>query len=511
MAKKVKATRTINPLHFEDLEPHRFEDLVRRLLYSFRDWSNIEATGRGGSDEGFDIRAWEANDAVTNVNDAGEEGIRRGEGHLWQVQGKREKTIAPGKMRTLIDQGVDGAQPPYGYILAAATNISKTAYDAFREKLREKGVTEFYFWGKDHLEDQLFLPENDEILFTFFGLSLSPQRRSRTAELKFSINNKNKILKSIFGTEPLAGQTMNPKGFLLVDIKAEHYPFKAKYPDFEKYRRWEEHYAADVTANGVFFKFREHYAYINTGERQWDFSAAVDLTLRKNNIDRANQARLEDEGKKAEFFWKHLPHRMQAKLLRYGFVRFEDMLIIDDKGDPEYTDPHIYIDFSPKGPFHFIFTDFIQNGAMLHEDEPRGFERVKVFPEKFPDLVKAKIHDLEGLALGPENAGRIEWLTGSMTIYSVGEKIKTMTVGNIIRVPKRNENHPEKYAEVTFAEETTVAELLKRESVRSREQLESYAGRKLSDAERIFAYELHEVALSSTGEHLYYVSSRWNG
>ncbi len=39
-------TRTLNPLHFEDLEPHRFEDMVRQLAYDFRPWRSIEATGR---------------------------------------------------------------------------------------------------------------------------------------------------------------------------------------------------------------------------------------------------------------------------------------------------------------------------------------------------------------------------------------------------------------------------------------------------------------------------------
>lgn len=29
-------TKTIGPLHFEDLEPKRFEDLVRQLAYDFR-------------------------------------------------------------------------------------------------------------------------------------------------------------------------------------------------------------------------------------------------------------------------------------------------------------------------------------------------------------------------------------------------------------------------------------------------------------------------------------------
>ena len=56
-AKKVPIARTFAPIHFEDLDPHRFEDLIRELIYDFRDWQSIEATGRSGSDAGFDIRA----------------------------------------------------------------------------------------------------------------------------------------------------------------------------------------------------------------------------------------------------------------------------------------------------------------------------------------------------------------------------------------------------------------------------------------------------------------------
>jgi len=41
--KKPVVTRTFAPIHFEDLDPHRFEDLVRELIYDFRDWQSIEA------------------------------------------------------------------------------------------------------------------------------------------------------------------------------------------------------------------------------------------------------------------------------------------------------------------------------------------------------------------------------------------------------------------------------------------------------------------------------------
>ena len=91
-------TRTIGPLHFEDLEPKRFEDLVRQLAYEFKPWRRLEATGRSGSDDGFDARGYEiiANDIQTSVvanevetideQSALSEGI---EDRLWLIQCKR--------------------------------------------------------------------------------------------------------------------------------------------------------------------------------------------------------------------------------------------------------------------------------------------------------------------------------------------------------------------------------------------------------------------------------------
>jgi hypothetical protein len=58
---KPKPTRTMGALHFEDLEPHRFEDLIRQLAYDFRSWRQLEATGRAGGDDGFDVRGFETN------------------------------------------------------------------------------------------------------------------------------------------------------------------------------------------------------------------------------------------------------------------------------------------------------------------------------------------------------------------------------------------------------------------------------------------------------------------
>jgi len=53
---KNSVTRTYGPIHFDDLEPHRFEDLIRELIYDYKDWQSIEATGRSGNDGGLTSR-----------------------------------------------------------------------------------------------------------------------------------------------------------------------------------------------------------------------------------------------------------------------------------------------------------------------------------------------------------------------------------------------------------------------------------------------------------------------
>src|SRR5258705_1558551 len=117
-------------------------------------------------------------------------------GKLWMIQGKREKEIGPTKIKQIL-KDVHTRNPPYGYILAASANFSKDSYDLFRSELRNKGVMEFYLWGKGELEDMLHLPKNDRILFTFFGVSLVSRRRSRTTEVRSIITIKNKIMSTL--------------------------------------------------------------------------------------------------------------------------------------------------------------------------------------------------------------------------------------------------------------------------------------------------------------------------
>lgn len=163
-----KATRTINPLHFEDLEPHRFEDLVRQVLHNFRDWHSLEATGRSGADDGIDIRGFEP---MLFADEAEGEGLEK---RVWIIQCKRYNSMGPAAVRKIVANDLE-QQPetPYGYMLVVSCTLSKKAYDAFRDEVSKFGVVDSLVWGKGELEDQLYKPVNHHLLPPFFGLTFN--------------------------------------------------------------------------------------------------------------------------------------------------------------------------------------------------------------------------------------------------------------------------------------------------------------------------------------------------
>src|SRR6185437_13664130 len=72
----------------------------------------------------------------------------------------------------------------HGIIFAAACDFSKAAHDRLREWCAEHKIIECYLWGKGQIEDFLFQPKNDHLLFAYFGFSLAVRRRSIRTELR---------------------------------------------------------------------------------------------------------------------------------------------------------------------------------------------------------------------------------------------------------------------------------------------------------------------------------------
>jgi hypothetical protein len=97
----------------------------------------------------------------------------------FQIQCKREKPITPKRISEYLEEMIpSGATVPHGVILAAPCDFSKKARDSFKDVLRRRGVREFYLWGKGDIEDLLYRPQNDHLLYAYFGISLQGERPS---------------------------------------------------------------------------------------------------------------------------------------------------------------------------------------------------------------------------------------------------------------------------------------------------------------------------------------------
>jgi hypothetical protein len=446
--KKVLPTKTTNPIHFEDLDPKRFEDLVRELLYDFRDWQSIEATGKGGADDGFDIRAFERR-TITSLDEDGNESVSITNGNLWMIQCKREKSIPPSKILEILDD-VDPRNPPYGYILAAATNFSKKSFDAFHGKLAALGVMEFHLWGNAHLESELYQPKNDRILFTFFGISNVSRARSRSSAIRTVVGNKNRIMR-ILGEHP------QHSWVLARDASDSEYPFADQYKDFDERPRWKEFEVRDLNPRGIIVSLRQHFGYLDEANGIYDFMEPPFLRLSPSNnggeSEDAKTQRIELE--RARDYWERLPISTQATFHEEGIIRYEDMLVIDEKGDNWHNLPHIFVDFISGTPIRKTRAFLEQRDEWFYIDE---LTRKEVFPNPIPEPVFGSIHAKEGLNLPDRISEQLVNYRGNLsTLYDVDGKFNHLKVNDVAVV--RFGNKEGRFIQVTQRYEATLSTL----------------------------------------------------
>lgn len=493
---KPKVTRTYGPIHFEDLDPHRFEDLIRELIYDYKDWQSIEATGRSGSDEGFDIRAYEKAEIISRAENEGGvevEEVHPMEGNLWMIQGKREKNISPKRVHSIVEE-VDDKNPPYGYMLAASANFSKKSYDVFREILRKKGVMEFYLWGKAELEDMLHLPKNDRILFTFFGISLVSKRRSRTTELRSIINIKNKLFKAL-------GEHKFHASVLIRDLKDTHYPYKSKYKDFKKRPRWKEYVAFEHHPCGLWCHTREYFAYIDTEKKEWDFTDEVNLIHleSESNNERSDKA---EKQKLVNDIWQFFPKINQGHFIIDGLVEYADIALVDDKGDVLYKFPHLYVDFiGEKGPFAGgRHTLKIGNEEIDLTDE---YKKVKVFPKKYHKLKHGKIHETKKIEFDPKSLKTFKEYGPIDALYDSDGKYDFLEPRDIIPVAGTGENIDEVHIQITYKFKAKIKDFLGRiqNSFVVQHNIKQQLGREYDDNEEINIYEFRKIYKWELEEH----------
>lgn len=387
-------SRTVNPLHFEDLEPHRFEDLIRQLLYDFRQWHSIEAIGRLGSDEGMDIRATERINQQEDVDieseeeeEANSEKDAAFQERTWITQCKREKSIGPKKIKTIVQNGLSNLEiKPYGYILAAASDFSKVSRDAFREEMLKYGIQEYYLWGKAEIEDFLFLPKNDHLLFAYFGFSLQVKRRSKKTAVRSRLALKHKLVKVLGEIRQRSFQMI-----LVRDPSDEEYPYIKSVDEFLKqphWRYWEFH--GHQPPDNVSFITERYYAYVNWESKEWDIFESINALRTFPEIFGLERNAFDPEGFMdiADAYCNlNVPEENRAWAITISPIHYDRILAIDEIGDLYNQAPHLLVDYNQGSPFEHRSHMYLESAQRYGSKtlRPDDGKRIAFFPKKLPD------------------------------------------------------------------------------------------------------------------------------
>ncbi|MCU7843128.1 MAG: restriction endonuclease [Candidatus Thiodiazotropha sp. (ex Monitilora ramsayi)] len=375
-------TKTINPLHFEDLEPRRFEDLVRQVIYDFRTWSALEATGRQGVDDGFDARGWET---VTLSKSVEEESVDEDvEAHeddrIWLIQCKRERTITPKKLDAHLKAiNEEEVAKLHGIIFVAACDFTKKSRDTYRSWCIEKGIKEFYLWGKAELEDMLYLPKNDHLLFGYFGISIQINKRSTKTILRSRLATKRQVIRHIGDIEDYGHSLV-----LLRDTDTDKYPYSGDVADFDEKPLWRVYEFLGHYENGIKILIRTHFAYIKEDGSSWDADENIKTNKHYEDPWPAKSDRKLEE--KARKFWSQLPEENQATLEVIGLLPYDDILAIDENGDLHFPHPHVYVPFNPEyGPFSDgAYGQLVTYHPTRSEYDALRENQISRFPDVYP-------------------------------------------------------------------------------------------------------------------------------
>jgi len=388
---KVNFTRTVNPLQFDALEPKRFEDLVRQLLHDFRPWRQLEATGRSGSDDGFDARGWEADGGIADAESEGEEDAAPAIGgdRIWLVQCKRERAIGPTKLVDHLDEiSADDLKALHGIVFVACADFSKKARDEFRSWCVTHGIAEFHLWGKAELEDALFLPKNDGLLFAYFGLSLTIRRRSEQAKLRAQTTVKRRLARVIEKAQYL----------LFRDVADQDYPFEPKNSDAFG---WWVYGQPKLTFRGLEVVVRRYFAFIDDDGKHWDYANAYNDGQLHDRVDPWRGREPGWEQRQAIFdFWNELPQQNRGWLDVWAVMPFASVVEVDELGDDITDHPHVYVVPSASSSHPFLYDYPLLKSADTWGSREVNLEpstRVEKFPAEFRKPLPAQVrNDEEG-------------------------------------------------------------------------------------------------------------------
>ena len=322
-----KPSRTINRLHFEDLDHGRFEDLCFMLLYPLHPWKDIRGLGKAGGDSGVDIIAIES--------------VEESEDRTWYVQCKRYKRASASILIKALEDGIDESlKIPEIFLLIVSCDLSKKAQESFFKYARKMGVKIPLLWSSQTLESKLY-NDRPDLLFTFFGISLAQEQRLTERTIIRNIALKKRMKRDF-----LRDLSQFDKKQLWADstIRFSYQTVIIHSIDDSYYPSAEEDGGEGISS---WFKLHPYNIYFNG----FEFILFIENAIVD---DQGNWSLIQhDDTYDANVYEK-------IDVYRIGRIPFRNIVDYDLDGDEYYSDPHIYCRFDEGGelcgvrPIRFI-------------------------------------------------------------------------------------------------------------------------------------------------------------
>lgn len=317
-------TRTFARLHFEDLDPMRFEDLCLSIIYRMRRWEKIEHFGRMGKDYGIDI--------------LGIELLENGRRNTWHFQCKRYNKLSKTQVGKIVKDYCDrnNSRPDYYFILAGC-DVSKGVMDYFKLEAKKYGFNVVDIWTASVIEAKLYA-EYQDLLFAFFGVNLSEERNKRIGSIRRNIALKKRMHKDFY--KPMTSNSH------------EEHMSRLEEP-------WRCFVHSEVLVRSIYDKVYPENGLLD-GDKRGYFKAEVFNWYHNGLMVRAYPYVVNARVK----YFKDSPDESEAlddyeiveeRLEVIGCIPFENIIEYDMNGDEYYNYPHLFCDFiNGSDPFEEI-------------------------------------------------------------------------------------------------------------------------------------------------------------
>jgi hypothetical protein len=237
----------------------------------------------------------------------------------------------------------------------------------------------------------------------------------------------------------------------------------------------------------------EYYAYYDRHKKEWDYTSSVSWD-KLHEEGETNEERIEkmNKNKIAREFWERLPRSKQSELSIWGLLEFQDILVVDEKGDALNKLLHIYADFKYQdGPLsrtiHIMRKD--HDEIVIEKEE---FKRISIFPESIPVVKLGKVHKEKVIQIEKNFFMSLQKGENNFkTIYDRDGKYNFLNQGDIIKLITDQHNDEELFIKITMKYKMKIKDYLKENEnhYRLKDFIQNQIGKELSEEEFINVYE----------------------